>query len=342
VAETLGASGTGVPALLSAVFSSSVAGGHPIVRHAAFVTVAGAALLVLGALALAGLRARSDGWVEAAVLMLLGFASMGASEFVREGLRKPWVIDRYMFVNSVRLPASANGVVLEDPFTVESLGARGILPTARFSVVPAAYRPGTADFEALAPEARAALEAEAGAEVFRLQCAVCHTVNAHLGIRKLVQGRTVGALEAVLDSLARPVDARGDPTSWSDPNLRLETRLERRMPPFPGTAAEKRALAVHLARLGGDAEAGIAELVGDPGEEAFETHCAACHGSDSPWPIADRLAGRSSAELYDVIGRLDEVQEEMAPFAGTEEEREALAEYLGGLAAEVPGGEVTS
>jgi len=32
----------------------------------------------------------------------------------------------------------------------------------------------------------------------------------------------------------------------------------------------------------------------------------------------------------------------MVPFAGTDDEREALAEYLGGVAAEVPGGEVTS
>jgi hypothetical protein len=49
--------------------------------------------------------------------------------------------------------------------------------------------------------------------------------------------------------------------------------------------------------------------------------------------MADRLGGRSVDEFYDLLGRLDEVQEEMPPFAGTEEERAALAAHLAGLAA---------
>jgi mono/diheme cytochrome c family protein len=333
VAETLGAKGGGPGVLLTAVFSS-VAGGHPIVRLAAALAVAGAVLLVLGALALAALRARTYRWLEAGLLMLLGFASMGASEWVREGLRKPWVIDRYMFVNSVRLPTSADGEILEDPFTVEALSARGVLATARFATVPTAYRPGAPDFEEGLPAARAALLAEAGREVFRLECAVCHTVSGHLGISRLVEGQGVAAIEATLGSLAVPVAADGEPGSWSDPQVRVATRLGRRMPPFVGTDVERHALAIHLARLGGDALAGVEEAVSiDPGEEAFSTHCAACHGLDSPWPISARLHGRSSDELFELLGRLNEVQEEMPPFAGTEEERAALAEHLAGLAA---------
>jgi mono/diheme cytochrome c family protein len=38
-----------------------------------------------------------------------------------------------------------------------------------------------------------------------------------------------------------------------------------------------------------------------------------------------------------MIGRLPQVREEMPPFSGTEEERRALAQYLGGLAATAPG-----
>lgn len=341
VAETLGAKGGDAGALLAAVFSSS-AGGHPIVRHAAAVTVLGAVLLVLGALALAGLRARTYGRIEAGLLMVLGFASMGASEWVREGLRKPWVVDRYMFVNSVRLPASANGADLEDPFTVEALGERGVLATARFAAVPAGYRPGFPEFEGLEPEARAGIMAEAGREIFRLECATCHTQSGHLGIRRLVEGQGVAAIEVTLDSLALPVTADGEPTSWSDPQVRLATRLGRRMPPFAGTGVEKSALAIHLARLGGDAEAGAADSVSvDVGGEAFETYCAACHGPDAPWPIADRLHGRSSDEFFELLGRLNEVQEDMPPFAGTEEERAALAKHLAGLPDPAPEEEVT-
>jgi len=343
VAETLGAKGGGAGALLTAIFSPA-AGGHPIVRHAAALTVLGATLLVLGALALAVLRARTYGRLEAALLMLLGFVSMGGSEWVREGLRKPWVVDRYMFVNSVRLPASADGRVLEDPFTVDALSDRGVLATARFARVPAAYRPGFPEFESLEPAVRAGIVAEAGREVFRLECSACHTVSAHLGITRLVEGQGVAAIEATLDSLALPVTADGEPTAWSDPQIRVATRLGRRMPPFVGTDVEKHALAVHLARLGGDAAAGVAvaDSVGaDVGLEAFETYCAACHAPDSPWPITDRLSGRSLDELFDLLGRLNEVQEDMPPFAGTEEERAALAEHLAGLAAPSSVEEVT-
>lgn len=338
VAETLGARSGNAGALLTAVFSS-VAGGHPVVRHAAALTVLAAALLVTGALALAGLRARSYGWLEAGALMLLGFVSMGASEWVREGLRKPWIIDRYMFVNSVRVPISADGTTVEDPFTVDALGARGVLSTARFARIPARYRPGSPDFDDLEPVARATIMGEAGGEVFRLECAACHTVSGHLGIRRLVEGQGVGAIEATLDSLAQPVTASGEPTSWSDPRMKVRTRLGRRMPPFVGTDLEKRALAIHLARLGGDAKAGVTVadgVAGDLGGEAFGTHCAACHGPDAPWPIAARLGGRSADEFYELLGRLDEVREEMPPFSGTEEEREALSRYLAGLPASAP------
>jgi mono/diheme cytochrome c family protein len=110
------------------------------------------------------------------------------------------------------------------------------------------------------------------------------------------------------------------------------------MPPFAGTEAEKRALAIHLARLGGDENAGLeAPAAAGGGAGVFEQHCAACHGPDSPWPITDHLRGRSAGEFYEMIGRLPQVREEMPPFAGSEDERRALAQYLGGLAATAPG-----
>jgi mono/diheme cytochrome c family protein len=90
---------------------------------------------------------------------------------------------------------------------------------------------------------------------------------------------------------------------------------------------------VHLARLGGDERAGLeAPATAAGGAEAFEAHCSACHGPESPWPIGDRLRGRSAAEFYDLVGRLPQVREEMPPFAGTEDERRALAQHLGSLA----------
>jgi mono/diheme cytochrome c family protein len=332
VAETLGARSASPGALLVALFST-VNVGHPIVRGAARLAVLGTVALILASLALVALRARRFGRVEAGALMVLGIASMGGAEWVREGLRKPWVIDRYMFVSGVRAGGS-DRFLADDPFALDALHRRGVLATSPWAVVPAAYRPGEAAFEGLPVAERALLEAEAGREVFRLQCAACHTERGHLGVLRLVRGKSVAAITATLDATAKPVAADGQPASWSDPGVRVATWLGRRMPPFAGTDAEKRALAIHLARLGGDERAGLeAPPAAAGGAEVFEKHCAACHGPDSPWPITDRLRGRSAGEFYELVGRLPQVREEMPPFAGSEDERRALAQHLGGLAA---------
>ena len=336
VAETLGAKSASPAAVLAAVFGTASAG-QPIVRGAARVAVGGTALLVVASLALVALRARRYGRLEAGLLMALGLVSMGGSEWVREGLRKPWVIDRHMFVNGVRVPGPAGTPAGDDPFALDALGQHGVLATSPWAAAPAAYRPGDPAFEQMPVAERAALEVEAGREVFRIECAACHTERGHLGIRRLVRGKSVAAITAVLDAAAKPVTADGRPASWSDPGVRVATWLGRRMPPFAGTAAEKRALAVHLARLGGDERAGLdAPAATSGGAEAFERYCAACHGPEAPWPVTDRLRGRSAAEFYEMIGRLPQVREEMPPFSGSEDERRALAQHLGGLAATTP------
>jgi mono/diheme cytochrome c family protein len=332
VAETLGARAAGLLGLFSAVFASANVG-QPVVRAAARVAVAGALLLVFGALLLAATRARRYHPIEAGTLMLLGLAAMGGSEWVREGLRKPWVIDRYMLVNSIRVPAPPGSPGAgADPFALDALARRGVLASSQWIAPPAGWRPGEKTFEDLAAAERAGLDAAAGREVFELSCTACHTERGHLAIAPLVRGRSVAAIETVLDTLAKPVSAAGRPVGWSDPSVRLATWLGRRMPPFVGTSAERRALAIHLARLGGDPQAGV-EPETRPGEgrEVFETYCSPCHGPDAQWPITERLRGRGAAELYDLIGRLPQVREEMPPFAGTEEERRALAQYLSSL-----------
>jgi len=337
VAETLGAKAASPTALLAGIYGTG-SSGQPIVRGAARVAVTGTGLLVVAALGLVALRARSYGRLEAALLMVLGIVALGGGEWVREGLRKPWVIDRCLFVNGVRIPgpaASPGG----DPFALDALTVRGVLGTSPWAAAPAAYRPGDAAFERLPAAERSALEAEAGREVFRLECAACHTERGHLGILRLVRGKGVAAITALLGATAKPVAADGRPAAWSDPGVRVATWLGRRMPPFAGTEAEKRALAIHLARLGGDEHAGL-EAPAPPGGGAavFERHCAACHGPESQWPIAERLRGRPASDFYSLIGRLPQVREEMPPFAGSEEERRALAQHLAGLAAAAPAG----
>ena len=61
---------------------------------------------------------------EASLLMACGFVARGGAEWVREDLRKPYVIDRFMLVNGVRLPAPAGAPARRGPST--KLGSGGL------------------------------------------------------------------------------------------------------------------------------------------------------------------------------------------------------------------------
>ncbi len=330
------------PPLLGRRLFGTVNVGQPIVRGAARVAVLGTALLVLASLALVALRARRYTRLEAGLLVVLGIVSMGASEWVREGLRKPWVIDRYMFVNGVRAPARrgsrARRIAGRRP-------VRARRPRSTWRPRHLALGGGARRLAAGRPGFRGPPRGREGRARGR-------------GRPRGVQARVLGLphrARAPRGPSARPgkgrrrdhrCPGRGGEAGHRGraarllvrPGVRVATWLGRRMPPFAGTGAEKRALAVHLARLGGDERAGLeATAAAGAGADAFEQHCSACHGPESPWPVADRLRGRSAADFYEMIGRLPQVREEMPPFSGTEDERRALAQYLGGLAATAPG-----
>ncbi|RPJ57403.1 MAG: cytochrome c [Acidobacteria bacterium] len=104
------------------------------------------------------------------------------------------------------------------------------------------------------------------------------------------------------------------------------------MPPFPGTDAEREALAFYLARLGGaPSTLPAAPVTASPAKPYFDEQCSACHGQGADFPIGGR--GRTAAQLYEMLGRLPQVNEMMPPFEGPDELRRALADYLASLPA---------
>ncbi len=107
------------------------------------------------------------------------------------------------------------------------------------------------------------------------------------------------------------------------------------MPPFPGTDAERVALAVYLTRLGGavphvSADGG-ARAADSPGRAYFDENCSACHGPGADIQIGGR--GRPAAQLYEMIGHLPTVNAAMPAFEGSDELRHALADYVVSLPA---------
>lgn len=139
----------------------------------------------------------------ASLFLVVGFTVTATSEWVREAVRKPYVIYDVMYSNGLR------------PSEVESISRDGFLPSARW-----------ASIHEITPGNRL----EAGKEIFRFQCANCHTVDGYNAIRPLIQGWRESFIAGQLKNL---------------------NELKGFMPPFAGTDEERRVLAHYLASLWG-------------------------------------------------------------------------------------------
>ena len=318
VGEVLGLQAFTLNAVAGVLVNGS-ASGYPPAIVAARILLLGSAGTLLLTLFIARVRPRSYGMAPVALLLVCAFAAMGAGEWVREDLRKPYVIGQYMFVNGVRLV----GPGVSDRYALPAVRDAGILQTAMWKRLAP---PGDGE------DPLKRLEAE-GQEVYRLACSQCHTTDGYLAIRPLVAGRQQEALAAMVGRFTS-----GDREAAR--TAALWTWRGRRMPPFPGNDAEREALAAYLARLGGTAPhlPGAATTGGGgAGAEAyFNENCSACHAEGADFPIGGR--GRTAAQLYEMLGRLPAVNEAMSAFEGTDELRKALADYLAALPAPKKGG----
>jgi len=352
VASVLGAQGQGAWGIFRTALVGAAESGYPLAQRGLQASLFASVLIVVITVAVLARKRAGFGHFSAAVLMVLGFVAFGGGEFVREDMRKPYVIGRYMFVNGIRLPA-LDGVPqppaeaawqAEDPFAIDALQTSGVLTAAKWDNTPAEFDShegvviaGGSGADGVSTEVPLRIEVLAGQEVFKLECFTCHTIGGHLGIRPLVEGLSPTAIEGTLDRLARPVDGEGNLTTWDDPEFRLESWRQRRMPPFVGTELEKRALAMYLASVGGADLAAAARL--GVGAEYYESECVFCHGLEEDWPLAGLLrdGARTVDEFYEILGRLPEVNDLMIEFEGSEEQRQAVAELL--LSMQSAGGE---
>jgi len=134
------------------------------------------------------------------LLLALGLMATGGTEWVREGIRKPYIIYNYLYSNGVYASAKP------DP--------KGVMSQAKWSVYGSV--------------AAAPTPAKAGEDVFRIQCAACHTVVGYNGVTPLVAGWDQEFASHQIDRLHI---------------------LKGFMPQFMGTPAERDALAVYLTGL---------------------------------------------------------------------------------------------
>jgi len=95
------------------------------------------------------------------LLAVLALSATGVTEWVREAVRKPYIIYGYMYSNTLR------------PEDVNRVRQQGVLAAARF------VRRHAVDPQALE---------ESGEDVFGVECASCHTVNGYNSMRLAVKG----------------------------------------------------------------------------------------------------------------------------------------------------------
>lgn len=211
-----------------------------------------------------------------------------AFEFTREAGRKPYLISNYMYANGIKVAQQ------------EELTGKPFLEQARW---------------AQSKQINEANELTAGEDLFRLQCFACHT----RGFKNNIF--------ASIKSWERRKIAR------SIGSLRGITPF---MPAFAGTEAEKTALSKWLYSVSHKGvkveEKETAADVSPPGlsgETVFEDYCASCHEIDGDNAVRPLLKGYPGIEeILEMLGKLEELNEEMPPFDGTPEEKKVLAEYL--------------
>lgn len=175
----------------------------------------GAALFIALAASAVVAMARRDYTASpsrAVLVALVAFVAYGSFEFVRECIRKPYIIDGFMFSTGVTT-ALADGI--DRRATYERVRRDGVLTAAPWAV-PEGKSPGD-----LAPE-------EKGRAVYAAACRACHTLDGYNALRPVVRGWSEANLLYMVDhaNQMRPV-----------------------MPPFPGTQDEKEALVAYLASI---------------------------------------------------------------------------------------------
>ncbi len=196
---------------LSADIWASARGPMPTATHFALLAMVFLAVtFVLALLALIRPARLHLGFSLLVALVALG--AMGSFEFVREAIRKPYVISNYLYANSVYVtPIPGDG-----GFNLDQINQTGILQIAKWVEVR-----NVTDQNQVA----------AGQEVFRVECQSCHTVDSYRGLKGYIARRRwdaakVQAFLPVLDLMHNGV-----------------------MPPFAGTDAERNALGAYLSSL---------------------------------------------------------------------------------------------
>jgi mono/diheme cytochrome c family protein len=204
--------------LLSLGISTIGMGVFTQVTRMSLITLMTSATIVIVVYLLAYRNAKDFRFGTAMVIVFLAFLATGATEGVRETLRKPYVITEFMYSNGTRKNQvagfNAQGYLTGSPWAPDKVAAMAQTNPA-YAENPIGYR------------------------MFLGQCMACHTVDGYRSMRALLQGRNEESIGNILKMLHEP--------SSDSPYAEF-------MPPLVGNAEEIAALRSYLHSLVKDSE----------------------------------------------------------------------------------------
>lgn len=137
-----------------------IMGATPLVLFFTFLSIALSGLIFAFAFLGGHVQPARFSLISALVILGMGLAVTGTSEWVREAVRKPYIIYDYMYSNSILVEDSAR------------IKREGVLASSKWAAVETVT---------------AGNRQEAGEEVFKLLCSACHTKDGYNAVRPLVQ-----------------------------------------------------------------------------------------------------------------------------------------------------------
>jgi len=222
------------------------------------------------------------------LLALAALGTMGSFEFVREAIRKPYVIGNYLYANSLY----ASPMPGDGGFSVDKIDEVGVLQGARWI----SQRALSADNQVAA-----------GREIFRVECESCHTVDSYRGLKRYLALRQwdQNRIQAMLVS--------------------LDLMHNGVMPPFAGTDPERQALAAFLSSIHPVPDSAAVAIA--DGKTVYERNCGMCHQSRPDDPLFTSLPGDPVA-ASEALKDLPNLFPRMPDLKLSEGERAALVQWV--------------
>ncbi|HTZ48049.1 MAG TPA: c-type cytochrome [Verrucomicrobiae bacterium] len=222
------------------------------------------------------------------LLLLAALGTMGSFEFVREAIRKPYVIGNYLYANSIY----ANPTPGDGGFSVDKITEVGVLQSAKW-----------VGQRNLTPEN----QIEIGHEIFRVECQSCHTTDGYRSLKRYLTLRQwdQSRIQAILGG--------------------LDLMHNGVMPPFAGTDPERQALAAFLHTIQPVADS--AAVAKSDGKTVFERNCGMCHQARPDDPLFTGLPP-DPVTASDTLKDLPTIFPRMPDFKLSDAERSALVQWV--------------